>query len=336
MDFASTSVLTRVRLSERLNELWELTGDDNLRLLSQGQTPQGLPETASADARFDLISTSLMKCFKNTEEPRVFAVLFELNQQAFLHAVHSQLRRAHVQVDAGDVVQEVFLNIYRYPHRFLAERADSFRNWGHRIVRNTLLKFLKGAGRAAACLSLDDEVLQAEDMTTLSPVRTAEYAEAARLADTAYILYLQLYLAQFQRLTPKEQRALTMVEVEGRSYRDAAAELGIRLENLKMVIFRGRRRILRGMADCLGLCAAGAADLPVAREIGSGVVRHPPQNGRARAALEAPMNISAGGPFWSASAPTPTPLGCGRRLRCAPGPAAPAGHVQKEAQNEGT
>lgn len=260
MDFASTSVPLRVRLSERLNELWELTGDENLRCLSQGRAPQGLPEACTAEARLDLISTSLMKCFKDTEDPRVFAVLFELNQSAFLQAVHSQLRRLHTQVDASDVVQEVFLNIYRYPHRFLAERADSFRNWGHRIVRNTLLKFLKGACRNAACLSLDDDLMQAPANAATSPVRTAEDAESAHLADTAYILYLQLYLAQFQRLTPKEQRALTMVEVEGRSYRAAADDLGVRLENLKMVIFRGRRRILRGMAECLGqLAPEGAA-----------------------------------------------------------------------------
>ncbi len=259
MDFASTSVAARVRLSERLNELWELTGDENLRRLSQGRAAEGLPEALTAESRHDLISTTLMKCFKHTEEPRVFAVLFELNQQAFLNAVHSRLRRVNAQVDAGDVVQEVFLNIYRYPHRFLAERPDSFRNWGHRIVRNTLLKFLKGAGRTASCLSLDDELFQAEDTSSPSPVRTAEDAESARLADNAYILYLDLYLAQFQRLTPKEQRALTMVEVENCSYRAAADELGIRLENLKMVIFRGRRRILRGMADCLGQLAPQVA-----------------------------------------------------------------------------
>lgn len=251
MDFATTSVPARARLSEQLSELWELTGDDDLRQLSMGQTPVGLPEPPTCEARLDLVSTSLMKCFKHTEEPRVFAMLFELNQHAFTQAVNNRLRRLQAAVEASDVVQEVFLNIYRYPHRFLAERCDSFRNWGHRIVRNTLLKFLKGAGRTAGHLSLDDDIV-AEDASVRSPVRTAEDTETARLADTAYILYLNLYLVQFQNLSPKEQRALTLVEVEGASYRDAAAALGIRLENLKMVIFRGRRRILRGMAECLG------------------------------------------------------------------------------------
>jgi hypothetical protein len=38
-----------------------------------------------------------------------------------------------------------------------------------------------------------------------------------------------------------------MVEVEDRSYRQAAEALGIRLENLKMVVFRARRKIHRSM-----------------------------------------------------------------------------------------
>ena len=72
-------------------------------------------------------------------------------------------------------------------------------------------------------------------------------SESAGLVDNAYLLYLNLYLIHFERLSEKERRALTMVEVEGASYKEAAAELGIRLENLKMVIFRGRRKIFRGL-----------------------------------------------------------------------------------------
>ncbi len=47
------------------------------------------------------------------------------------------------------------------------------------------------------------------------------------------------------------QRALRMVEVDGASYKETAASLGIRLENLKMVIFRGRRKIFRGLQKSL-------------------------------------------------------------------------------------
>ena len=75
--------------------------------------------------------------------------------------------------------------------------------------------------------------------------------EGAKVVDRAYLLYLNLYLLHFRKLSAKEQRALTLVEVEAVSYKDAAQDLGIRLENLKMVIFRGRRKIFRGMGRSL-------------------------------------------------------------------------------------
>ena len=149
------------------------------------------------------------------------------------------------------MLQEVFLNIYRYPLRFLADKPESFRNWGHRIVRNTLLKFLKGQTRLSRFASLDDEIGDREDARVRTPYRSALESESAVIVDRAYLLYLDLYLMHFQRLSEKEQRALTMVEVEGSSYKEAASDLGIRLENLKMVIFRGRRKILRGLQRTL-------------------------------------------------------------------------------------
>ena len=72
-------------------------------------------------------------------------------------------------------------------------------------------------------------------------------AERAEVVNCAFLLYLQLYLLHFGKLSPRERRALTLVEVEAVSYRAAAEDLGIRLENLKMVIFRARRKIHRAM-----------------------------------------------------------------------------------------
>lgn len=259
-------------LAGRLLEVWERTGDAALHRLAQGLPPHDGVPFATEQERADWLSTSLMDCYKNTGDPAVFALLFELNRAAFLHAIRCSLRRVHHPIDEQDVLQEVFLNIYRYPHRFLADKADAFRGWGHRIARNTLLKFFKGQSRLARFREIDEEVLQPEDLRTRRPDRAASEAESAAVVNRAYLLYLQLYLLHFRRLSAKERFALTMVEVDGISYRDAAAALGIRLENLKMVIFRGRRKIFRGMAKSLGDLAhlpaptdAGAADARRAR-----------------------------------------------------------------------
>ena len=259
MHAAPQSVEDCAGIRARLHDLWERTGDEALLRLAEGKPPREGAAFATELDRADWLSTCLMENYKNTGDPAVFALLFEINRPLFAIAIQGQLRRAFHHVDANDVLQEVFLNIYRYPHRFLSDRGDAFRNWGHRIVRNTLLKFLRGESRQARMLSLDDEV-QYADARTRSPERAASEGEGAALVNHAYVLYLNLYLLHFNRLSPKEQRALTLVEVDEVSYKDAARDLGVRLENLKMVIFRGRRKIFRGMGRSLeDLHASNAA-----------------------------------------------------------------------------
>lgn len=274
MESTTPMTLAPTDLEERLADLWELTADESLHRLSAGRTPEGHRPPQSEQERQDLVSSCLMDCYRNTREPRVFAMLFELNQAAFLQAIQAKVRRSAGQVDPQDVLQEVFLNIYRYPRRFLCERSDSFRNWGHRIVRNTLLKFFKAAARLQRCTPLDEDVGQRSDPHVRSPFRCALEGESAKLVDFAYLVYLNLYLVHYRRLSQKEQRALRMVEVDGASYKETAAALGIRLENLKMVIFRGRRKIFRGLQKSLsGLASPPPGSRQVtSRQVTSGQV----------------------------------------------------------------
>jgi DNA-directed RNA polymerase specialized sigma24 family protein len=69
-----------------------------------------------------------------------------------------------------------------------------------------------------------------------------------------YLIFLLLYLRAFDlRLSEREKRALRLVEVDGLRYREAADELGIKLENLKMVICRARKKIFKTMHQMIGV-----------------------------------------------------------------------------------
>lgn len=202
----------------------------------------------SPESLRDALSTGLMELFRLCKSRACFGLLYELNSQHLLQQVASRLRRYQSKSDPGDVLQEVFFNIYRYPHRFNCEREDAFRVWTATIVRNTVLKHMRSLGRSGRAEVPFEELPEIPEREQAnSPLGGVIEQESAAECHRVYLTYLHLYLRFYSMLSDREQRAIRMVEVDGLSYREAAGELGIKLENLKMVIFRARRKIHRSM-----------------------------------------------------------------------------------------
>jgi RNA polymerase sigma-70 factor (ECF subfamily) len=195
----------------------------------------------------DALSTRLMEAFRSGSGRATFGLLYELNAQHLLVQVAGRLRRYASKADPRDVLQEVFFNIYRYPHRFNAEREDAFRVWSAMIVRNTVLKHLRALGRGGRAEVPFEDLSEQPEVQATSPLSGAIERESTTECQRVYLTYLHLYLRFYSMLSERERLALQMVEVDERSYREAAGELGIKLENLKMVIFRARRKIHRSM-----------------------------------------------------------------------------------------
>ena len=102
------------RLGERLREI----GGEIGRLeLARMEAILAEPERTAEGVR-DAISTRLMEVFKKARSRGCFGLLYELNGQHLATQVASRLRRYASKADAGDVLQEVFFNVYRYPDRF--------------------------------------------------------------------------------------------------------------------------------------------------------------------------------------------------------------------------
>lgn len=203
--------------------------------------------TRAPDSIRDALSTRLMECFRTTTSRGCFGLLYELNASHLLTQVAGCLRRYGSKADPRDVLQEVFFNIYRYPHRFNAEREDAFRVWTAMIVRNTVLKHLRAQGRAGRHEIPVEDLSEQPAEQGARPDHGVIDREAMHECGRVYLTYLHLYLQFYSMLSPRERAAIHMVEVEEISYRDAAERLNIKLENLKMVIFRARRKIHRAM-----------------------------------------------------------------------------------------
>jgi RNA polymerase sigma factor (sigma-70 family) len=201
------------------------------------------------DAVRDGLSTRLMDSFRLHRGRSAFGLLYEINRQHLLQQVASRLRRYQSRSDPQDVLQEVFFNVYRYPHRFDASRDDAFRVWSATIVRNTVLKHLRSLSRSGRAEVAFEDLPEPADVGAGAggPVRGVIDDESRLACTRVYLTYLHLYLRFYTMLSERERRAIHLVEVDCLSYRDAAAQLEIKLENLKMVIFRARRKIHRSM-----------------------------------------------------------------------------------------
>ncbi len=251
----------------------------------------------------DRLSTELMAVFATERDNEAFAILFELNQEGVLLLVYHHLRRSFFNVDAQDVLQEVFFNIYRYPKNFDSTKPSAFRNWTHSIVRNTALKH----SRRAQPDQGQDEMpsLEPEDINGRTPLEETQAREAQEELVGAWMLYLHFYQEAYRCLTPQEKRALFLVEVDGKPYKEVAAELGVRVENLKMHIFRARRKIFTIMKRKFTLGEAHilrtAAQEAQASRADAGRVAQAIEDRRASRipAVETPPVDAAGGRFTS-------------------------------------
>ncbi|MBI1382138.1 MAG: sigma-70 family RNA polymerase sigma factor [Planctomycetaceae bacterium] len=230
-------------LASRLAEVErELAGEDLsglLRVLAD--------RTRDGDSLRDGLSTQLMELYRVHQARSCFALLYELNRSQLLLQVAQRLRRYSSRSDPNDLLQEVFFNVYRYPTRFDSTRDDAFRVWTATIVRNTVLKHLRSLGKSGRVEVPFEDLSEHPETRSGEPLGGVIERESQGECRRVYLYHLYLYLEFFKQLSEREQRALELVEVQGVSYREAADDLQIRLENLKMVVFRARRKIYKAM-----------------------------------------------------------------------------------------
>lgn len=235
-DAGSLATVDVVELVTRVERIAKETHDDRLAG-TFGRLRRGEASVAH-------LNTCLMdnfRCHRNLES---YSLIYELNHREFLMVIGKRLRFLHASLEPTDILQDVFFSIFRYPHKFRDEKEFSFRNWSYSIIRNTILKHLRGSTTKAQ-ISSDSFTDNVEDEREIEPLATLEAAEDRDECGFRWILLLGNYLRAFDTLSEREKKALTLVEVENVRYREASERLAIKLENLKMVICRARKKIFR-------------------------------------------------------------------------------------------
>jgi RNA polymerase sigma factor (sigma-70 family) len=190
-----------------------------------------------------LANSLLMEEFTSTGDMETYSILYQLNVRSFTNIIRKRLAGFLHLLSPADVLQEVFLSIYRYPSHFRNENERSFCNWSYSIINNTIRRKLKKTRVKTVDIDAVANIL--EDETRPAPLNKVIITEEIMRLRRLYSISLVLYINAFKsRLNGRERKALHMVEVLHVSYREAAEELSIRYDNFKMMICRARRKIL--------------------------------------------------------------------------------------------
>lgn len=162
------------------------------------------------------------------------------------------VRRVAVRVTrspaaAEDVAQEVFAQLWSRPYGFDARRG-SLRTWLSMVAHRRAVDWVRGEARHRKDVRADDSALHA--------IPDAAPGPAEALVDRERALLLHTALAEL----PRPQREVVhLAYFAGRTYRQAAVELGIPEGTAKARLRSALRKLAESLADPPDTAAARGA-----------------------------------------------------------------------------
>lgn len=129
--------------------------------------------------------------------------------------------------EAEDIVQETMIRVWNHRDEFL--NASSAEAFSVTVCRNLALDAL--AKKESQNESLDEESDSTLD-NAVSPLQALQMEDRR-----TWVMKL------FNELPEKQRTIMQMRDIEGKAYKEIAAELGISEEQVKVTLFRARQRI---------------------------------------------------------------------------------------------
>lgn len=143
--------------------------------------------------------------------------------------------------DVEDVVQEVFIRAFRGLHSFRGDSA--FYTWLYRIATNAALTFLRRAPFEEQMDDSDEEGSNSFEPGVSDHETPERILMASQIADA-----VRQGLARMQ---PELVDALTLFEVEGKSYSDIAQMFDVPVGTVRSRIFRAREALAKRLQPVL-------------------------------------------------------------------------------------
>ncbi len=137
------------------------------------------------------------------------------------------------QHDAEDLTQEVFVRVFRSLSTYT---PGTFEGWLHRITTNLFLDMVRRKQRIRFDALGDDA---AERLPSREPTPQQIFNDAHFDADVQQAL---------DTLAPEFGAAVVLCDIEGLSYEEIAATLGVKLGTVRSRIHRGRSQLRKALA----------------------------------------------------------------------------------------
>ena len=157
--------------------------------------------------------------------------------------------------DAEDLTHDVFIRVFRSLHSY---RPGTFEGWLHRITTNVFLDKMRRKQRIRFD-ALSDESAARLPSRELGPESTYD---ATHFDDDVQ--------RALDALSPEFRAAVVLCDIEGLSYEEIAATLGIKLGTVRSRIHRGRAQLREALAHrdpALGRPATEADRTPPKRRL---------------------------------------------------------------------
>src|SRR5919197_4712822 len=136
------------------------------------------------------------------------------------------------RADAEDLTQETFVRVFRSLAQY---EPGTFEGWLHRITTNLFLDMVRRRQRIRFDALGDDA---AEKLPSREPAPQQQFDDAHFDADVQQAL---------DTLAPEFRAAVVLCDIEGLSYEDIAATLGVKLGTVRSRIHRGRSQLRKAL-----------------------------------------------------------------------------------------
>ena len=199
------------------------------------------------DLHVDEVAGFLIDRFRGENDVEALALLYELCHRRLREIARQVTRQLALAIDPEDLVSGFMSRLFTDVRR-PQPRVRRFLGLAHTAMRNDARNQLRQHARAwRRMLSFQTSLAEPVD-----PSRELDDREQTAACARLGLFVLALVAECFHGLSVRDRQALLLREVEGQTYEQVAAALGVPNNQIGTIIKRARGRLARRMAAVLG------------------------------------------------------------------------------------